>query len=117
MIDGEYKKYCPFKQHMLITKWLHLGRIRYFAFLPHYQNAWILDKCWVQITKKEDNITNDIDLDSIQLNKAIGYDQTFKDQSIDQLTIPNNLGVYHNKYHTKKNIVTNKIRKGIKLFI
>ena len=94
-----------------------LGRFRYFASLPRYQNAWILDKCWVEIIKKEDNITDDIHLDSIQLNKAIGYDKIFRDQNIDQLRIPNNLGIYRNEYHTKKNILTNKVQKGFKLFI
>ena len=74
----------------------------FFASLPCYGVAWISDKCWVEIIKKEDNIPDDIQLDSIQLNKAIGYDKIFRDQSIDQLRIPNNLGIYCNEYHTKK---------------
>ena len=91
-----------------------LGRFRYFASLPRYQNAWILDKCWVEIIKKEHNIPDDIHLDSIQLNKAIGYDKIFRNQSIDQLTIPNNLGIYRNEYHTKEEYINEQGTKRIK---
>ena len=53
-------------------------------------------------------------MDSIQLNKAIGYDKIFRNQSIDQLTIPNNLGIYRNEYYTKKEYINKQGTKRIK---